>query len=265
MASCVLHNDRQPSLSIIDGKNGAVVTCFAGCDWRDIRAELRQRGLLDSEPVHKRQPPKIAFTGLHKARRTQQHSKATWIWSQRLPPEGTIVERYLRKARGYAGSFPKTIGFLAPKKVTQHPAMIAAYSLVDEPEPGVVGLPRDVDAVHLTLLRPDGSDKADVEHSKISVGSPRQRPIVLALPNDLFGLTITEGIEDALTAHLATGLGSWAAGSASYMPALANVVPNYIEAVTIYAHDDGGRPFALKLAETLYLRGIEVRLEGLAT
>ena len=42
-------------------------------------------------------------------------------------------------------------------------------------------------------------------------------------------LAITEGIEDRLTVHEATGLGAWAAGSASRMPALAYVLPGYIE------------------------------------
>ena len=98
----------------------------------------------------------------------------------------------------------------------------------------------------------------------MTVGSPCGRPIVLAPPNDLLGLAITEGIEDALSAHEATGLGAWAAGSAPLMLALANAVPGYIEAVTIYAHDDSGKPYALELAEALDVRGIEVRVEGLA-
>jgi hypothetical protein len=46
-ARCVTHDDRSPSLSIVDGQDGPVATCFAGCDWRDVRAELRSRGLLD--------------------------------------------------------------------------------------------------------------------------------------------------------------------------------------------------------------------------
>ena len=41
--------------------------------------------------------------------------------------------------------------------------MIAAFGLCDESEPGVIIAPRDVTAVHLTLLRPDGSGKAEVE------------------------------------------------------------------------------------------------------
>jgi len=64
--------------------------------------------------------------------------------------------------------------------------------------------------VHLTFLRPDGNDKAGgVEDAKLtgckgSTGSP----ICLAPPNDLLGFSVTEGIEDALPIHEATGLGS---------------------------------------------------------
>jgi hypothetical protein len=50
--------------------------------------------------------------------------------------------------------------------------------------------------VHLTLLAPDGSGKADVEKPKLVVGPPGVLPIVLAPVNDLLGLAITEGIEE---------------------------------------------------------------------
>jgi hypothetical protein len=74
--------------------------------------------------------------------------------------------------------------------------------------------------VHLTLLKPDGSSKADADPNKLTIGSPAGRPLVLAPMNDLMGLAICEGIEDALSVHQATALGAWAAGSASYMPKL---------------------------------------------
>ena len=89
--------------------------------------------------------------------------------------------------------------------------------------------------------------------------------MAVAPPNDLLGLAITEGIEDALTAHEATGLGAWAAGAAGFMPALASAVPKWIEAVTIYAHaDKSGRKGAFKLAATLSRCGVEVFVEGIA-
>jgi hypothetical protein len=143
--------------------------------------------------------------------------------------------------------------------------MIAAFAPPDEPEWGVLGEPPNVEAVHLTLLRSDGGDKAELEHPKLFVGSPGNLPIVLAPPNDLLGLTVTEGIEDGLTAHQVTGRGAWAAGSAGRMPALAQTLPEYIESVTICAHaDKAGQDGAFALAEALDRRGVlEVLIEGL--
>jgi putative DNA primase/helicase len=194
----------------------------------------------------------------------EQHRKAAWLWSQRKPIAGTIAEKYLR-GRKITCALPATLGFLPSRKLEHHPALIATFGLVDEPEPGIVGMPRDVGSVHLTLLRRDGSGKVDVEPNKIIIGSPGSLPIALAAPNDLLGLCIAEGIEDGLTAHQATGLVAWAAGSAGQMPKLAGVIPSYIECVTILAHDDqAGQDGAHKLAEALYRRGIEVIVEGLS-
>ena len=40
------HGDQDPSLSIYDRDDGVWVCCFANCDWRDVKEELRRRGLL---------------------------------------------------------------------------------------------------------------------------------------------------------------------------------------------------------------------------
>jgi putative DNA primase/helicase len=46
MARCPAHNDREPSLAIIDAKGGKVlVRCHAGCDQADVIAALRSRGV----------------------------------------------------------------------------------------------------------------------------------------------------------------------------------------------------------------------------
>jgi phage/plasmid primase-like uncharacterized protein len=195
----------------------------------------------------------------------EQHRKAAWLWSQRKPIIGSIVEPYLRGLRKITCALPATLGFL-PARGDHPPAIIAAFALVDEPEPGLLGVPRNVEAVHLTKLRPDGSGKADIKPNKIIIGSPGKLPITLAPATDLLGLAITEGIEDALTAHQATGLGAWAAGNAGQMPKLAGVIPDYVESVTIFAHNDengAGQNGARELAQALYRRGIEVIVEGL--
>jgi hypothetical protein len=144
--------------------------------------------------------------------------------------------------------------------------MIAAFGLVEDPEPCLIIPPRKVEAVHLTKLKPDGSGKTDVEPNKIIIGSPGNLPLVIAPPNDLLGLAIAEGLEDALSVHQATGLAAWAAGGAGRMPKLADIIPSYIECVTIFAHNDengAGRDGAYQLAQALDQRGIEPRIEGL--
>jgi hypothetical protein len=192
-------------------------------------------------------------------------SKARWLWSVRMPPVGTIVEAYLREARGYGGRLPATLGFV-PARGEHQPAMIAAFGLAHEIEPGVLVIPdQAVTGVHLTRLVPDGSGKAVFddpdEQAKIMIGSSTGWPIVLAPPNDLLGAAIAEGIENGLSVHEATGLGTWAAGCASRMPALAGAMPGFIESTTIAGDsDDDGRRYAAELTKLIHARGIESRL-----
>jgi len=196
----------------------------------------------------------------------QQHQKARWLWSQRQPIGGTIAERYVREARGITCPLPPTLGFLPPGKPEHHPAMIAAFALPHEVEPGLLGEPHGDEAVHLTLLKPDGTGKADLDRPKIVVGSPGSLPIVLAPPNDLLGLAITEGIEDGLSVFEATGCGVWVAGCANRMPRLAAAIPRWIECITICADDDEpGRKNAYALAALLDQAGdVEIKVEGLS-
>jgi hypothetical protein len=188
-------------------------------------------------------------------------SKARWLWSRRKSIGGTPAEIYLRQARGYTGQIPTTLGYLPPRG--EHgAAMIAAFGIGSEPEPGqLVIADADVQGVHITKLKTDGSGKAGTDADKIMIGMSIGSPITVAPPNDLLGLVISEGIEDALSAHEATGLGAWVAGSASRLPALADAVPSCIEAVTVLVDDDKeGRRHAAELRTWLVARGIkEVR------
>ena len=190
---------------------------------------------------------------------------AGWLWARRQPiTERTPAGIYLHK-RAYAGPIPETLDFL-PTSDDYPPAMIAAFGLAHESEPGKIAAPINVRGVHLTKLTADGDKIAEPDgaKAKIMIGPSMGLPIVISPPNDLQGLAITEGIEDALTVAAETGLGVWAAGAANRMPALAAVIPEYIDAVTIYAHaDEAGQRGALELALALEQRGIQVRTEGL--
>jgi Zn ribbon nucleic-acid-binding protein len=193
------------------------------------------------------------------AHEKEQHRKANRLWSASLPAQGTIIETYLI-ARGINCAIPPTLRFLAQRKPEYHPAMIAAFAMPDEPEPGLLRIDDDaVGAVHLTFLKPDGSAKANTETTKIVVGSPHGLPIVLAPANDLGGLIACEGIEDGLSAHEATGLGVWAAGSASRLPAIAGLLPAYVACLTVIVDDDAtGRAHAAKLTDGARARGFYV-------
>jgi hypothetical protein len=134
---------------------------------------------------------------------------ALFLWSRRLSVEGTAAERYLREARHYRGAIPATIGYLPARGEHGH-ALIGAFGIAFELEPGVLAIADDaVRGVHLTRLNEDGSGKADAD-AKIMIGKSLGFPICIAPPNDLLGMAITEGIEDALSVHQATGLGAWA-------------------------------------------------------
>ncbi len=206
-----------------------------------LRAEARER---DAEDV---------------AHRLQA---ALRLWDASVPAAGTFAETYLRSRSIEFAALPATIRYLPPLRPEHHPAMIASFALPHEPEPGQLAVPREaIRGVHLTFLRSDGRGKAAVEPAKIMVGRSMGTPIVVAPIGEGLGLTIAEGIEDAAAAHVMTGLGAWAAGSAGRMPTLADAVPTYTETVTIIADDDdAGRHGAEGLAEQLAARGIEVTL-----
>jgi hypothetical protein len=188
----------------------------------------------------------------------RQRLLAASLWAKRKPIGGTLAERYLFWRGIGAEGAPATLGYLPPFQA-HAPAMVAAFGFPQETEPGLPAAPVNVTGIHLTKLTPEGRKTA-----KTMLGPSAGQPIVIAPPNDLLGLAIAEGIEDALSVHMATGLGSWAAGSATRMPALAKVVPDYIETVSIWAHPDPtGQKNARELAGLLQRRGVEVYVEGL--
>jgi hypothetical protein len=253
------HSARDRSLSLrLDprARDGFLVHSFAGDDWTTCREHVRARLGL-SQSLHA--PQRTA--SIRRRDESDQRAVALWLWRQRQPIAGTSAERYLREARHYRGDVPPTLAYLPARGEYAH-AMIAAFALPTEPEPGRLRLAdAAVRGVHLTRLTPDGSDRDRGLHGKIMIGRGSVgTPIVISPVTDLLGLVIAEGIENALALHAATGLGGWAAGCASRLPALADAVPAYIESVTIGVDPDAaGRRDAAELAQRLAARGMEVR------
>ena len=151
---------------------------------------------------------------------------------------------------------------LADNKIP-YPAMIAAHGMPEEYEPGRLRIDK-VSGVRLTFL--DGPKKAPMEDPRKAHGVCKGHPIVVAPPNDGLALSIAEGTESALSLHVARGFGAWAAGSANFMPALADVVPGYIESVTIWAEKGkAGQDNSRELHRRLKARGLEVRVAGVVS
>src|SRR5262249_6021270 len=154
-----------------------------------------------------------------------------WLWQcSHSITEDTPPARYLREHRALTCPIPPTLRYLRARDDYPH-AMIACFGLASEPEPGLLHPPDIVSGVHLTRLNTDGRKAPDPKtgKAKIMIGSCVGSPIVIAPPNDLLALAITEGIEDALTLYQALGVGAWAAGAAGFMSDLAPLVPSYIE------------------------------------
>jgi putative DNA primase/helicase len=204
----------------------------------EARAKQRQREQADAEQA--------------------QHDKAHKLWKMSRPAAGSIVATYLR-ARGYSGIIPPTIRYL-PARDSFAPAMIAAYAQPDEAEPYELARPKGVRAVHLTKIKPDGSDRLRETGGKITVGRPLGLPIALSCIGDGLSLVITEGIEDAL-AFIAAGFqGAWAAGSAPFFPALAEHIPGYVTSIIIEVHpDEAAQNFTARLQTLLAERPVRPR------
>jgi hypothetical protein len=250
-------------LDFATGEKGDALDLVAGVFNCDVRRALPwARAWLGTDVAQGRRKPSATAPGANRAKAApdpaETSQKALWLWRRRQSAAGTVVDTYLRK-RGYAGVIPATLGFLASHG-DHPPALIAAFGMCSEPEPGELSIADDdVRAVQLIKLKPDGSGKADIADSKIIVGQGALGlPIMLAPPNDLLGLVICEGVEDALSIHMSTGLGAWSSGGAGRMPALADAVPGYIDFVTIAAHRDrAGVNGADGLADGLRRRGVE--------
>ena len=264
------HSKRDRSLSVRLHPHNAsdiILHSFAGEDWKAIKTEFRRNGLL---PTDHRAPTKAAARALESEAAEQARSlqKVLWLWDQSLPAKGTVVEHYLRWRGIEIDPLPALIRYL-PAQPPKHPwpAMIAPFGMADEPEPGRLALHRrNIKGVHLTLLERTGNGKAPIakkdQRKTIGRGSLAS-PIALTPVTDGLGLLIGEGIETVLWGYQAAPMGAWAAGPADRMPALAAVVPNYVECVTIAMDaDPAGERFATGLAERLATRGFEVRIPG---
>lgn len=286
------HADRNPSFRVDLSRGTYFCTCGSG-DLLDlvqamgaahdvVSAARWTRDILGLDPIGRRQPETYAQAAERERRTAEalaraeatakqrdieraaearaQRLKACHMWARRKPATGGIVEAYLR-GRGITCPLPGTIGFLPAGRPGHHPAMISAFGIPGETADGELFLtPTRLHGVHLTLLKGDGSGKAQVDYPKLTIGLDHGMPIALAPQGDAGPLIIAEGIEDALTAHQLTGACAWAAGTANRLPGLAKHIAGHVETATILVDsDDAGRRYSRRLEEAIQTRGIAAR------
>jgi putative DNA primase/helicase len=238
MVRCVCHRDRTPSLQIRDGDNGLLVHCFAGCDWRDIKNELKARGLL---PEWKTNSWLTAFTKQSMVRKPPAlevpDERAIHIWRGTVEITGTPAECYLLSRN-------ITLDITALRYHPSTTALVAPVQRIDG----------TVMAVQCLYLTHEGR-KADVTPVRRTFGHMGDASVHLGAPTSILGLA--EGVEDALSAMEISGGACWASLGGARMARLA--IPDCVTTIHIFGdNDEQGRKFSEQARAAYELKGLEV-------
>jgi phage/plasmid primase-like uncharacterized protein len=222
---CPVHDDHTPSLSLRDGDRSLITHCHAGCDARDVLAELRRLGLLAGRSDGALPMPTNA-RGADRNDPARRSALARRIWEACRDARGSPVMRYL--AGRHLIMHPLPMLRYAP--ACKHPSGIYLPAMVAK----VVNADGELIAVHRTFLRADGSGKANIKPDKAALAPIRGGAVRLTPPAER--LMIGEGIETCLSVMQATGEAVWAALSTSGVMSL--VLPPIVRKITIIADND---------------------------
>lgn len=234
-ATCPVHGG-DDNFTIHHGTDGRPrVYCRTNqCDFKDIVAALRDRGLWPGKNAADWTPPTPAQRAQAKRDQAEQEQERIKValkqWSETKPLRGTLSDRYLRKVRGRdADGIPdlrhhEGIYYTRTEKA---PALVAAIRSIHTGE---------IQGVHRTFLNADGTKH---KHKRTMKGRAKDGAIMLD-PFDavIGGLVICEGLEDGLAIR-SIQRPVWSlmdAGNIEHFPVLAG-----IEVLTIYSDkDDNG-------------------------
>jgi len=175
---------------------------------------------------------------------------AAMLWRRAKPTAGTIAEAYW-SFRNLTPPIPPTIRFLDQPQ----PMLVIAVGM-----PELAGdswdPPTLVSGVQRIFLKPDGLGKAGPPKS---LGSIKGLPCVVHCNPESVALVIGEGVEKTHAAAAAMNVDGWSACGVSFLPALAEVIPDVFEVVTIL-RDPGVTKEVDELARRLAERGIEPQI-----
>lgn len=185
IARCPAHDDRNPSLSIAEGKDGRLLLkCFRGCTFEEVIAALDRLAPGSGAPFRPAPSPRHSDVATPVTRQLIRK-----IWARATPAAGTLVETYLR-ARAIAGPPPASLRFEARLRHLSGavaPAMVAA---IQDRDGRLIG-------VHRTWLHPNGRGKAALDPPRAMLGSARGGAVRLV--SGTGRLIVAEGIETALS------------------------------------------------------------------
>ncbi|QEE11955.1 mobile element protein [Bartonella krasnovii] len=191
-ARCPAHDDQLPSLSLSNGHDGRLLlTCYAGCSFREIIQALRRIGLLGKQAfIDKAYDHRLSFSKQFSAdlkRAKQKAEKAKAIWQQSQPIKNTLAETYLRMRGITCDLFP----YLRFHDNCPHPLGMTL--------PALVALVKGAGsfAIHRTFLQANGC-KTDQKPAKAMLGSVMGGAVHLSQDNPKH-LVICEGIETGLS------------------------------------------------------------------
>ena len=249
---CPAHEDRNPSFSISDGKNGRpVFNCFAGCPPETIINALRAEGLWPlggSRPLRGANNRNDLSAKVPASDRNQKIALGIWDASESL--SGTLAETYL-EGRGIS---EKSISDLRFRQNLKHPdgsLLPVMIGRVADP------MTNKFLGVHRTFLDPSGTSKASVEKPKLMLGPCIGGGVKLREATDT--VLIGEGIETCLSAMQVTKIPAWAALSTSGMKTLQ--LPASITNIYVLADgDDAGEEAAFTCARRWSAEGRIVRI-----
>lgn len=191
MVLCPAHADRNPSLSIAQGRKGPMFKCHAGCAFKDIMRALRAHKIEVGTTV-----PDDTARG---ESASYSLSVVERIWDSAKPLPGTLGQRYL-VARGLGMDHPR-LRFLArctygPVKnpTRSGPAIIIPLHHEDR----LVGIQR-------VFLDPD--DRQHYQRFKPVLCTERRAAMQMAPGGRV--LALTEGGEDAIAYTRKNNVPAW--------------------------------------------------------
>ncbi|MEQ1808534.1 MAG: toprim domain-containing protein [Terricaulis sp.] len=231
------HGPADRSISLLETEDGRVlIHCFSPRDdWRAVRAELADLGLLDehasvSDPV-------VRVQG--EQRDEDRRARVLRFWEESVAVAGTVGERYLR-ARAIEGELP------GPDVVRFHPHMTSLEDRERRPAlvAGLVNNDGVLEGIQVTLLTAHGAAKAALATPRRTIGRLMGHYVRIDAPGDV--LLVAEGLETALSARRALGAGAWAFLSAENLAQFEP--PLVIDKLVIAAdHDEAGLAAAARL------------------